>query len=117
MTTTNSELLTRDIKLLALSQRLKDARVEAVRLSDRTARLKGTPEFGRASDANEAAWKRYGEIEDQIGATSATTIVKAANNSSAIFSFIGLPFFFRAKSRIQRIAKAFPRAVETSIGT
>ncbi len=74
MTTTNSELLTRDIKLLALSQRLKDARVEAVRLGDRTARLKGTPEFGRASDADEAAWKRYGEIEDQIAAIPATTI-------------------------------------------
>jgi len=74
MTAKNSELLTRDIKLLALSQQLEDARVKAVRMGDKTARLKGTPEFGRAFDAEDAAWKRYGKIEDQIAAIPATTI-------------------------------------------
>ena len=72
--TNSTELLTRDIKLLALSRQLEDARVKAVRLGDKTARLKGTPKFGRASDVEDAAWKCCGEIEDQIGATPATTI-------------------------------------------
>ncbi len=63
-----------DAELIALGRQLEEARANGEKLSKELDPLKGTAEFGKASDLESAAWERHAEIEEQIGATPATTI-------------------------------------------
>ena len=83
MTATNSELLTRDIKLLALSQRHKETFRQAERLQEiedelyphRDTRKR---EYTRARGRTEDEWSEVSEIERQIVATPANTFAGIA---------------------------------------
>ncbi len=83
MTAKNSELLTRDIKLLALSQRYKETFSQAERLQAAEDRLyphraDRKREYARASDRTGQEWGGVSEIERQIVATPANTFAGIA---------------------------------------
>ena len=86
MTANNTELLTRDIKLLALSQRYKEAFSQAERLQDAEDRLyphreTRKREYTRARGRTEDEWGEVNDIERQIVATPASTFAGIAKHS------------------------------------